>query len=98
VSQAFDFPNLGCATCGYAMQSLGRFEGGKVVVACSGFHCPEFGIQRKYVVAPIDLLELEDGDTAAPLERESAELEAEKPVETDPVVEEPETPVLEGVE
>lgn len=66
--------HLVCATCGYAMDPMGRFEGGKVIVRCSGFKCPEYGIERKYVGTPVDLEEIAAGDMDTPLERESSEL------------------------
>jgi hypothetical protein len=68
------------------MEPIGRFLGGKVVVKCSGFQCPEYGIEREYVGVPIDLQEVVAGDMDAPLERESAELtqEAAPALETPP--------------
>lgn len=84
MSQAYWLPaHLACATCGYVMEPMGRFEGGKVIVRCSGFQCPEYGIERKYVGQLIDLQEVGAGDMDAPLEKESSEL-AKLALETAP--------------
>lgn len=79
------------------MQSHGLFTGGAIVVSCTGYLCPEYGIQRKYQVAAVDLASV-SADDMVPLEVQPEKPVAENPavdvlVEDPPVIQAPEMPV-----